>query len=72
MKPPTPRLAAMEAAEQAQKLRVVGEELIGVGEGGCRREGESRDCLGVTIGGCGDAAAAELVAEAVTSEGRRI
>jgi hypothetical protein len=26
MKPPTPRLAAVETAEQAQKLRVVGEE----------------------------------------------
>jgi hypothetical protein len=33
MKPPTPRLAAVEVAEQAQKLRVVGGgELIGVGK----------------------------------------
>jgi hypothetical protein len=31
-KPPTPRLAAVEAAEQAQKLRVVGEELAGIEE----------------------------------------
>jgi hypothetical protein len=52
-KSPTPLLAAVEAAEQAQKLRVVGEELIGVGEGGCQREGESRDGLGDQIGGRG-------------------
>jgi hypothetical protein len=70
-KPSTPRLAAMEASEQAQKLRVVGEELIGVGEGGCRREGEPRDGLGVTVGGGGDAAAAGSMAEVVTSGGRR-
>jgi hypothetical protein len=31
MKPPTPRLAAVEEAEQAQKLRVVDGKLVGVG-----------------------------------------
>jgi hypothetical protein len=42
-----------------------------VGEGGCYREGESRNGMGVTVGSGRDAAAAESVAEAVTSGGRR-
>jgi hypothetical protein len=57
-KPPTPRLAAVEAAEQAKKLRVVGEEVAGVREGGCLRRGESRNGLSAM------ALAARPVAEA--------
>jgi hypothetical protein len=62
-KPPTPLLAAVDAGEQAQKLRVMGEEL----RHGRRRllEGENRGMTwGVTVGG---AAAARPVAEAVAS-----
>jgi hypothetical protein len=47
-KPPTPQLAAVEAAEQAQNFRVAGGVLSGVGKkatGG----GESRDSLGETV-----------------------
>jgi hypothetical protein len=36
-KPPMPRLAAVEAAEQDQNFRVAGGVLAGVGEEGCRR-----------------------------------
>jgi hypothetical protein len=53
MKPPTPRLAAVEAAEQAQKLRVVDEELAGVGEEAVG-EGENRGmAAGINTGGGG-------------------
>jgi hypothetical protein len=41
-KPPTPRLAAVEAAEQAQNLRVAGGVLAGVEEEGCRRRENRR------------------------------
>jgi hypothetical protein len=49
----TPQLAAVEAAEQVQKFRVVGGELTGIGEEGCRREEVSRNRLGETVNGGG-------------------
>jgi hypothetical protein len=52
-KPPLPRLAAVEAAEQVQNFRVADGVLTDVGEGGCRRGGESRDGLGEMVGGGG-------------------
>jgi hypothetical protein len=52
-KPPTPRLAAVEAAEQAQKLRVVGEELAGIEEEAAG-EGENQGMTaGINTGGGG-------------------
>jgi hypothetical protein len=41
-KPPTPRLAAVEAAEQAQNLRVVGEGSSPTPEKEAAGEGENR------------------------------
>jgi hypothetical protein len=49
----TLRLAAMEAAEQAQKLRVVGGELSGVGEESYQRRENIGMAWGETVGGGG-------------------
>jgi hypothetical protein len=83
-KPPTPWLgrdggggAAVEVAEQAHKLRVVGGgDFASVGEGGCQRRGESRMAGGKTAGGgcggpgCGGGGGREVKADRERRKGR--